>query len=228
MAGQRDVVTLEPRGVIGTLDELLRRPMAGTERAESGASVLAWTGRVLAGSVACSALYGGASGFFQGGTQVAIAAAKAPAIVLGAAALCVPSLYVFSLLAGASLTRERLAVVLAGFLGLVALVLVGLLPIEWLFSVSSSSLPFVVWLNLILWGMALFFGGRFLHVALPEVPLGAVVLWLVLFCVVSFQVTTFMRPVLWRAPGAPVVERGKLFFLDHYSNVNKKTAPDQE
>ena len=220
MTGRNDIVALEPRGVMGTLDELLRRPMAGTERAQSGAPVLAWTRRVLAGSVACSALYGAASGFFQGGTQVAIAAVKAPIIVLGAAALCVPSLYVFGLLAGASLTRERLAVVLAGFLGLIALVLVGLLPIEWLFSVSSASISFVVWLHLILWGMALYFGGRFLRVALPEMPGGAVLLWLGLFCVVSFQVVTLMRPVLWRAPGAPVVERGKLFFLDHFDHFS--------
>lgn len=227
MTGEHEMVAFEHRGVIGTLDELLRRPMAGTERAQSGAPVLAWSGRVLAGAVACSALYGAASGFFQGGAQVAVAAAKAPVIVLGAAALCVPSLYVFSLLAGASLTRERLIVVLAGFLGLVTLVLVGLLPIEWLFSVSSSSLSFVVWLNLILWGMALFFGGRFLRVALPEVPQGAVFLWLALFCVVSLQVATFVRPVLWRAPGAPVVERGKLFFLDHYGNITRPT-PGQE
>jgi hypothetical protein len=221
MAGQRDIVTLEPRGVIGTLDELLRWPMAGSERAESGAPVLAWTGRVLAGSVACSALYGGASGFFQGGTQVAIAAAKAPVIVLGAAALCVPSLYVFSLLAGASLTRERLAVVLAGFLGLVALVLVGLLPIEWLFSVSTASLAFVVWLHLALWSIAVIFGARFLRAALPEVSLGARLLWLALFCVVSFQVTTFMRPTLWRGPHQPLIEHGKIFFLDHFNEARR-------
>ena len=151
---------------------------------------------------------------------MAIAAAKAPIVVLATAALCVPSLYVFGLLAGASLTRKRLAVVLAGFLGLVGLVLIGLLPIEWLFSVSSSSLAFVVWLHLILWGMALIFGGRFLHAALPEVHPGALMLWLVLFCAVSFQVVTFMRPVLWRAPGEPIVEHGKLFFIDHFVKVH--------
>jgi len=38
---------------------------------------------------------------------------------------------------------------------------------------------------------------------------------------VSFQVVTFMRPVLWREPGAPVVEEGKLFFLDHFNAVQK-------
>jgi hypothetical protein len=36
---------------------------------------------------------------------------------------------------------------------------------------------------------------------------------------VSFQVTTFLRPTLWREPDAPIVERGKLFFLDHFSEA---------
>jgi len=221
MTDHSAIVVPEPRGVIGALDELLRRPMAGAERLQAGAPVRGWTARVLVGAVACWAFYGAAGGFFQGGAQVAIAAAKAPIVVLATAALCVPSLYVFGLLAGASLTRKRLAVVLAGFLGLVALVLIGLLPIEWLFSVSSSSLAFVVWLHLMLWGLALIFGGRFLRATLPEVHPGALTLWLVLFCVVSFQVATFMRPVLWRAPGRPIVERGKLFFIDHFVKVHE-------
>jgi hypothetical protein len=46
-----------------------------------------------------------------------------------------------------------------------------------------------------------------------------VALWLVLFCVVCFQVTTFMRPTLWREPNAPVIEHGKLFFLDHFNQA---------
>jgi hypothetical protein len=39
--------------------------------------------------------------------------------------------------------------------GMLALVLVGLLPIEWLFSVSAKSLAFVVWLHVALWAVAI-------------------------------------------------------------------------
>src|SRR5262245_43911947 len=131
-----------PSSVIGTLDELLRRPLAESERVESGRPIGSWTWRVLAGAIVCSLCYGAAAGFFQGGGQIVVAAGKAPLIVLATAALCVPSLYVFGLLAGAALTRRRFVVVLSGFLGLVSLVMVGLLPIEWLFSVSSTSLAF--------------------------------------------------------------------------------------
>lgn len=214
-----DVAGQEPGSVLGTLDELLRKPDAGFARVRSGAPVRAWATRVLAGSLCCCVLYGAGSGFFAGGAQIAIAAVKAPIIVLWSLLLCVPSLYVFGLLAGASLTRARFIVTLVGFAGMLALVLVGLLPIEWLFSVSTSSLAFVVWLHITLWGIAVTFGARFLRAALPEMPASATFLWLALFCVVSFQVATFMRPTLWREPNAPVVERGKLFFLDHFNQT---------
>jgi hypothetical protein len=214
-----DVVGPEPGGVLGTLDELLRKPDAGFARARAGAPIGAWAIRVLGGSLACCVLYGAASGFFAGGAQIGIAALKAPLIVAWTALLCLPSLYVFGLLAGAPLTRPRFIVTLIGFVGMIALVLVGLLPIEWLFSVSSRSLAFVVWLHLVLWGIAMVFGARFLRAALPEMPASAVLLWLALFCVVCFQVTTFMRPTLWREPNSAVIEQGKLFFLDHFTQA---------
>ena len=209
----------EPRSVLGTLDELLRRPDAGFARARAGVPVGGWAVRVFAGALACCALYGAGSGFFAGGTQIGIAAVKAPVIIAFSALLCLPSLYVFGLLAGATLTRARFIVTLTGFVGMLALVLVGLLPIEWLFSVSTQSLVFVVWLHLLLWSIAMIFGARFLRAALPEVSVGARLLWLGLFCVVSLQVTTFMRPTLWREPNAPVIAHGKLFFVDHFTQT---------
>jgi hypothetical protein len=214
-----DLAPREPRSVLGTLDELLRQPRAGFARARAGMPVRAWTLRALAGALGCWSLYGAGSGFFSGGWQIGLAAVKAPLIVAGSALLCVPSLYVFGLLAGAPLTRGRFAVTLTGFVGMLALVMAGLLPIEWLFSVSTQSLAFIVWLHLALWTIAMIFGTRFLRAAMPEVPTGALMLWIALFCLVSFQVTTFMRPILWREPNAAILAAGKLFFLDHFKQA---------
>ena len=44
-------------------------------------------------------------------------------------------------------------------------------------------------------------------------------LWLLLFCAVSFQVATFLRPVLWRQPDQPLFTRGKMFSLEHMGKV---------
>jgi len=65
---------------------------------------------------------------------------------------------------------------------MLALLLIGLMPISWLFSVSSRSLLFVVWLHAIAWIVAASFGARFLSRSfdLPEVG-KAIFLWLLLF-----------------------------------------------
>jgi hypothetical protein len=147
-----DVRPPPPTSVLGSMDELLRRPRAGFERAEHGVRVSAWGARVGAGSLGCCVPHGAASGLFAGGTQIGLAAVKAPLVVAWSALPCVPSLYVFGVLAGAPFTRARFVVTLVGFVGMLALVLVGLLPIEWLFSVSSRSLTFAIGLHLLLWG----------------------------------------------------------------------------
>ena len=197
--------------------ERLLRPRANGEalEAEGGSCV-----RLLLGAVVCFAAYGATAGLFQGGTQIGWSAVKTPLIVLGTALLCLPSLYVFSTLAGATLSPRRFAFVLSAFLALLGLLALGLIPINWLFSVSSRSLLFVVWLHMTAWLLAVALARRFLRSAfVDEGPRRAVGLWLVLFVVVSFQVTTCLRPVLWRDAAAPAFEGRRLSFMEHFSRV---------
>ena len=60
----------------GVLNELLTRPLAFLERTRNGGA--ASSGRLLAVSALCYALYGAAAGAFQGGDQILVAALKAP------------------------------------------------------------------------------------------------------------------------------------------------------
>jgi hypothetical protein len=123
---------------------------------------------------------------------------------------------VFAGLGGVALDTRRLRLVVSGLLGLMGLMLAALLPVNWLFSVSSRSLGFLVILHGLVWLVALYFGGAFLRRVIPE-P-GArrgLALWVVLVGVVSLQVATVARPVLARQPGAPLVERSRLSFLEH-------------
>ena len=171
--------------------------------------------------------YGLAAGFFQGGTQILVAGLKTPIIVLSALLLCLPSLYVFSALAGADLSRERFWTGASGFLGLVALLMVALLPVNWLFSVSSRSLWFVMILHMGVWQLAMLFAFRFLHNAFfPNGKSGVLALWALLFLCVSFQVTTLLRPVLWRADGAAWIDLRKQTFLEHWADSMTLATPD--
>jgi hypothetical protein len=45
--------------------------------------------------------------------------------------------------------------------------------------------------------------------------------------VVSLQVTTLIRPVLWRGPDRPLIESERLFFLEHFGRV-LDPAPEKD
>jgi hypothetical protein len=208
----------QPRSLTGVFNELLIRPMAFLDRARNGGQGSPFL--MIAASTLCYALYGAAAGFFQGGDQILVAALKAPLIILFTLLLCLPSLYVFSAVAGAEWTRRGFLAVLAGFTGTLALVLLALLPINWLFSSSSRHLSSATVFQLFLWLIALILAWRFLGQGLRATGArGGMVLWLFLFCVVSFQAATVLRPVLFREPGGAVFVSGKKSFLEQIGDV---------
>jgi len=205
----------EPHGAFGPLNDLLAQPLAVVDRARQGKSFAPV--RLLAAGLVCCALYGAAAGFFQGGMQILLAAVKVPLIVALSLLLCAPSLYVFAALNGVRWSWRSYLAVVAGFAGTLGLLLAGLLPIAWLFSLSSRYLLAVTWIHIFLWVLALLVGWRFLRRALSSIGAqSGMFLWLLLFCIVSFQVATFLRPVLWHPRGTPVFRLGeKMSFLEH-------------
>jgi len=207
-----------PRGLAGLFDELLTRPLAFIHRARNGGRTSPL--RLLAASLLCYALYGAAAGFFQGGDQILVAALKAPLIIGFTLLLCVPSLYVFSAVAGAAWTRRSFVALLAGFAATLALVLLALLPISWLFASSSRHLGAASFIQFALWLVALRLAWRFLGEGLRTSGAhGGMVVWLLLFCVVSLQAATVLRPVLFRKPGGAIFVSGKKSFLEQIGDV---------
>lgn len=201
----------------GAIDDLLRSPSDFVARGATGTSRRLVPTLVVA--VACLVAYGLAAGFYHGGMQPLVSAIKAPLLVLGSLVLCLPSLFVFGALAGVDWTGRRFATVAAGLLGIACLLLAALLPAQWLFSVSSRSLRFVVVLHGLFWLVALVHAHRFLRRA---VGLGGISLfaWFVLLFLVSLQVTTQLRPVL--TPGNGLLEQGKLSFVEQWGELGSK------
>jgi len=178
------------------------------------------------GAILCYVAYGVASGFFQGGPQIWVTLLKVPLIILGSLALCIPSLYVFTALSGGEVDARGFARALAGFAGIAGLILIALMPVIWLFSVSTISLGFVVWLHIFAWLVALAFGRQFLVSAFGSASRAAG-LWLVLVLLVSLQMTTYLRPVLWRDAGQPLFAREKISFFTHLGEVVKWEPPSK-
>lgn len=199
--------------VFGVFDLLLRRPAELFERArEEGVGPAL---RLLLGALVSCLVYGAAAGFFQGGAQIWVSSFKAPLIVLASLALCVPSFYVLSALAGVAASGRWLVTTLAGLAGILGLLLLALVPIVWLFSVSSVNLVSVVLIHVMIWTLALGFGYRFLAAA-SSGSRGPFGWWILLFALVSFQVASQMRPVLWRPDGMALFAPQRMFFIEHF------------
>lgn len=194
-----------------SLDHLLRRP----DESNTLNPVA-----LLAGAILCYLLYGVAAGFFQGGWGIGLAVMKIPLIILGSLALCIPSLYVFTALSGSDYSPRSFATAIAGFCGVAGLLLLALMPVIWLFSVSTISLSFVVWLHVTVWVITLFFAYRFLALTAPGAR-GAISVWLVLLFFVSLQMTTYVRPVLWRGADEPLFATEKKSFFGHLAEVTR-------
>jgi len=211
--------------VLSALNRLLKQPEATAGAMAKGVPVS--TAVFLAGALGCFAIYGLAAGFFQGDLQIVIASLKAPVIVFGTALLCLPSFYVFTSLAGSELSPARTIGMLAGFCAVLGLLMTGMLPVAWLFSVSTRSILFVFWMHLIMWFAALVFARNYLRVAFPSLPERRVLrLWILMFVLVSFQMTTHLRPVLWRDPDQGVFSAGKMSFFEHFRAMNAAAFRD--
>lgn len=201
----------ESLGLLPAFGVLLHDPVS----AARAGSLRLWLGATLG-----IALYGLGAGSWQGGWTCLLAALKAPLIVIASLALCAPSLWVFLSLGGARLEPLGFARAVAGFVAVLAVVLAALLPVAWLFSVSTGSLGFLVLLHVALWMAALGLARGKLRSLLeaagaPRPAHG----WLLLVLLVSLQMATTLRPVLDRAPGSPLFDRGRLSFLVHFGRI---------
>ncbi len=205
--------------VFGSLNRLLKQPNA-TAGAIARGETTSITNFVV-GALACFAIYGLAAGFFQGDTQIVMVALKVPIIVFGTALLCLPSFYVFTSLAGSELSISRTIGVLSGFCAVLGMLMTGMIPIAWLFSVSTKSILFVFWMHLMMWLAALVFARNYLRDAFPTLPeRRALRLWILLFVFVSFQMTTHLRPILKRDPREGFFTAGKMSFVEHFRSMN--------
>jgi len=176
---------------------------------------------LLATAVLCHAVFGLAVGVFGGRTVAAMDIVKVPLVAVCSLLLCFPSLYVFACVAGSPLSLTQAFTFGCSCLAMVGLLLVGLAPVTWLFSVSTESLAFVVVLTLLIWLIALSFAARYAG-KLKANPLfqrqAGIKLWFFIFALVTLQMVTCMRPMLTKP------EKGwwtgeKKFFLSHFGSA---------
>ncbi len=165
----------------------------------------------------CSAIYGVVAGTFSGGTQLWIAPVKIAAGLFISAAICLPSLYIFTCLSGSQARLIEVVGLLAGLLMLMTILLIGFAPVAWIFSQSTQSLAWMGTLHLIFWFVATLFGVRFMKSGFNYADAkshAGLNTWIIIFLLVALQMTTALRPIIGKAD--PVLPTEKQFFLSHW------------
>jgi hypothetical protein len=161
-------------------------------------------------------IYGLVTGTFSGGEQLLAAPVKIAGGLFLSAAICLPSLYIFSCLGGARASLSGICGLLAAFLALMTILLIGFAPVAWVFSQSTASVAAMGSLHLLFWFIATGFGLRLLERGFYHhgAQGGMVRIWMIIFLLVALQMTTALRPLVGTAP--TWLPATKQFFITHW------------
>lgn len=185
--------------------------------------------RLLFCLAVCFATFGLILGSFSGGVQLWASPLKITGGILAAVIICLPSLYIFSALDGINARLSQIGFVLLAAVTLTGLLLMGFAPVLWVFSTSISSLNFMGFLALVFWAIGLYFGARLLLRAAGLLSMrgqGYLKTWLVIFIVVTLQMSTSLRPIIGTSD--TLLPPEKKFFIQHWvENLGKENLAER-
>jgi len=215
---------------------LLKKPLAIIHDIETQREPVRIIFSLIIMSTACLLVFGFVVGTFSASkidnTQLWAAPLKIFAGMVLSSLLCLPSLYIFSCLGGVQARFQTITGLLCSLVALCGLLLIGFTPVVWLFSASSNSASFLGGLLIMLWIICVGFGcvlllraGR----ALGMKNISHIIIWCVVFLVVTFQMTTTLRPIVGKDES--FLNFGeKKFFLQHwgqqvFSDLRSQKSP---
>lgn len=223
-------------GTLGVIEAVLRHPRRIIFHLHEGHAPGRLIGLLLVVALGLVGVYGAIVGSFSGGVQWWAAPLKITAGLAVTAAICLPSLYIFACLSGSPARIGEVAGALGGMMALATLLLIGFAPVAWLFSQSTSSVAFMGALHLGFWLVAAGFGVRFLKTAFRRLGLrseNGLNVWVVIFLLVSLQMTAALRPLIGPGENAPLLPepKDKKFFVAHWfdsMDASAKRAPGRD
>jgi hypothetical protein len=208
---------------IAAIEALLRQPLRlSFQLRQPGAGRL--IAQMLLITIGCSLVYGVVTGTFSGGTQLWAAPVKIAGGLLISAAICLPSLYIFTCLSGSRARFVEICGLMAGLLMLMTILLIGFAPVAWIFSQSTDSVTWMGGLHIVFWCVATAFGVRFLKQGFSRTEAksqAGVNVWIIIFLLVALQMTTALRPIVGKSDTFFPAE--KKFFIAHWVDcLNEK------
>ncbi len=215
--GLRGTASLDSGGLLDYATALVQSPGSIVEDLHRPrATVLRLTGLVLA----TMSITGLVVAAFSGGLQFVWVPIKLSVGMLVCALLCLPSLYIFSSLSGATQSLRETTAALLMCVGLIGVLLVGLSPVSWLFSQTTSSPAVMGCLHVAAVVISSAFGLGLLRRVLAALNGGAfqgLRGWGLMFVLVLLQMSTTLRPLV--GPYEGQLLGSKKFFVEHWGQV---------
>lgn len=161
-----------------------------------------------------AALYGAALGFYALNWQILLGAVKAPILIFGTVAICLPALFTFNVLLGSKLSFKQTTAMLSVTAYVMATVLVSLALIVLFFIISTTSKNFILLLNVAAFGIAGAFGVRMLWTGMDYLTVRAgyepnrqiIQTWTMIYIFVGTQLAWILRPFIG-SPGETIFFR---------------------
>lgn len=161
-----------------------------------------------------AAIFGATLGFYALNLQIVFAALKAPILIFGTVAICLPALFTFNVLLGSKLSFKQTTAMLSVTAYIMATVLVSLALIVLFFIVSSSSKNFILLLNVAAFGIAGLFGVRMLWTGMDYLTIKSgyepnrqiIQTWTLIYIFVGTQLAWILRPFIGE-PGETILFR---------------------
>lgn len=214
----------DPLSTTGAIDSLLKRPTDLFTQLQRGAA-----GRLglqlSAVSVISLVVFGLIVAMFSNVPhQYWILPLKITIGIFVSGLLCAPSLYIFGSLGGVEMRVSTTFGTLMGAIALASLLLFGFTPVVWIFSSSTESVGFMGAMLIGFWMVAVFFGAGFLFKAsamFGNKAKGHLTVWVFIFSIVTFQMSTTLRPIVSAPKDLTMKEvlpgfSEKRFFLRHW------------
>ncbi|MGE0785662.1 MAG: hypothetical protein AB7S26_08235 [Sandaracinaceae bacterium] len=202
-----------PAGPLAIVESLLRTP----SRLMNDPSPRSVGWRLALLLAACMVITGLVMASFSGGLQLLAVPLKLTVGVFFCAVMCLPSLHIFSSLAGAEQPLHKTWSALLMGVALIGVMLVGFAPVSFLFSQATDSVAFVGFLHVAFLLVASYFGLGLVRRALEAAngrPIRGTALFGILFVLVVLQMSTTLRPLVGEFEGAALMD--KQFFLAHW------------
>ena len=182
--------------------------------------------------IVCHLAYGLIMGLFSGEGQVYIVPMK---MVLGTglcALLCFPSLFIFACLSGVDVAPSKVFSILVGGLAMCSLLLVGFLPVSFIFTFSVESVLFMGFVHLAVWLASVYFACTYIRKGLTVgIPQGGsfFYFWNIVFILTLLQMSTTIRPLLGPEDKSyAFFQKEKKFFLEHWGDAMDDHAAGEE